>query len=126
MAQTGLYRGFSSFEFQRKKTFALSDLELVKLDLLNHIFTRKGERLMMPTFGTNIPDMVFEPLDNTTIESITDDLRDVFNYDPRVQLLNLNIDAEYDNNLLTIAAEVLYLELAVVDNFNFNLQFEAG
>ena len=56
----GLYRGYSSYEYQNKKTFSVTDVELVKLDLLNHIFTRKGDRVMMPNFGTRIPDLAFE------------------------------------------------------------------
>jgi phage baseplate assembly protein W len=63
-----LYKGFSSYEFERVKEFAISDVELVKLDLLNHIYTRRGSRVMMPTFGTVIPELVFEPLDAITTE----------------------------------------------------------
>jgi phage baseplate assembly protein W len=124
MAKTGLYKGFSSFEFERTKSFKLNDIELVKLDLLNHIFTRRGERVMMPTFGTMIPDMIFEPLDGSTLSTIDDELRMVFNYDPRVELMNLTIVPNYDQNSIVASATLLYVELDMIDNLELNIQFE--
>lgn len=119
----GLYRGYSSFEFQANKTFKVNDVNLVKLDLLNHIFTRRGERVMMPTFGTSIPLMVFEPLDDVTIESVRSDLLDVFEFDPRVDLLELAVVPDIDNHLIGVSARLFYVELAVTDDMEFNIQF---
>ena len=90
MPKSGLYRGYSSFEYENNKTLKINDLELVKLDLLNHIYTRQGERVMMPTFGTRIPDLAFEPLDNVTLDILRNDLLTVFNFDPRVSILDLD------------------------------------
>lgn len=122
----GLYRGFSSYEYQKSKTFKLTDVELVKLDLLNHIFTRRGERVMMPTFGTRIPDMIFEPLDQPTVDVIRDDLEAVFRFDPRVQLLELKIQPSYDTNSIVASARLLYIELQMVDTLNLNITFESS
>jgi len=118
------YKGFSSFQYQTSKTFRLTDIELVKMDLLNHIFTRRGERVMMPTFGTSIPDLVFEPLDETTISDVEDEMEIVFDYDPRVELLDMVIRPEYDRNALTVNVQLRYIELDIVDAFNLNIQFE--
>lgn len=120
----GLYRGFSSYEYEKKKTFSLQDLELVKLDLLNHIFTRRGDRVMMPSFGTRIPDMVFEPLDDITVSIIQQELKTVFDYDPRVEMLELSVTPDYDNNTVLASARLRYLELDLEDNLNINLTFE--
>jgi len=119
----GLYKGFSSFEFQRKKSFKIRDIELVKLDLLNHIFTKRGERVMMPTFGTVIPEMTFEPLDQDTIEIIESEVTRVLEYDPRVEILNIDVQPNYDNNSLYVGAKVLYVELNRVDSLELNIQF---
>lgn len=124
MAKKGLYKGFSSFEFERAKTFKINDVELVKLDLLTHIFTRRGERVMMPAFGTMIPDMVFEPLDGSTLTTVEDELRMVFNYDPRVELLNMTITPNYDQNSIVANATLLYVELDMIDTLELNIQFE--
>jgi len=121
-----LYKGFSSFEFVKNKSFILTDIELVKLDLLNHIFTRKGERVMMPDFGTIIPDLVFEPLDNETLITLEDELRSVFEYDPRVGILSLKLIPDFDNNAVTVNSVLQFIELKVSSSFNFNIQFEGN
>lgn len=120
----GLYKGFSSYEYQRTKNFKLTDIELVKLDLLNHIYTRRGERIMMPSFGTRIPDLTFEPLDDITLDILEEDLIAVLKFDPRVELLELNIQPDYDNNAVTAAARLRYVELNMEDVLTLNLIFE--
>jgi phage baseplate assembly protein W len=120
----GLYRGFSSFEYQKSKTFTLTDIELVKMDLLQHIYTRRGERVMMPAFGTRIPDLPFEPLDDVTIGILKEDLEQVFSFDPRVSLLSMEIIPNYDTNTIIASAKLLYVELNMVDNLNLNIVFE--
>lgn len=125
MARTGLYKGFSSFEFQKSKTFKLRDIELVKMDLLNHIFTRRGERVMMPNFGTIIPEVVFEPLTMELVDTIREEVLRVINYDPRVELLDIEAQPDFDNHYIYVAAQVYYVELDLVDNFELNIQFEA-
>lgn len=119
-----LYRGYSSFEFQRNKTFKLYDIDLVKMDLLNHIFTKRGERVMMPTFGTQIPEMVFEPLDEETIEIVQDEVTRVINFDPRVELLEVQTQPDFENHTLLVSARILYVELNLVDNMELNITFE--
>lgn len=124
MTTPGLYKGYSSFEYQANKTFALRDIELVKMDLLNHIFTKRGERVMMPGFGTQIPEMVFEPLDDITIDIVTEEVLYVVNYDPRVTLVDYNVNPDYDNQTLSVNCLLRYVELDTVDEFNLNIEFE--
>ena len=126
MARTNLYRGFSSFEFQKNKSFRLTDISLVKMDLLNHIFTRKGDRVNMPTFGTLIPDLAFEPLDEETLDILHDELEAVIEYDPRVELLSLVMDPLYDENAVTVAIRILYVELNMDEVIELRLEFEGG
>ena len=126
LTRTGLYKGYSSFEFEASGSFRIIDIELVKLDLLNHIFTRRGERVHMPRFGTIIPDLVFEPLDDETLDTIESELTFVFNYDPRVELLDLTITPNPDGNSITAAARLLYIELDTEDLMNLNIQFEGA
>ena len=119
-----LYKGYSSFEFERIKQFQLIDVELVKMDLLNHIFTRRGTRVMMPTFGTVIPDLLFEPLDEQTTEILEDELRAVFDFDPRVEIVSFDLDVQEDLHTVTASVQLFYVELDIVDNFELNISFE--
>lgn len=119
----GLYKGYSSYEYERNKSFKITDIELVKLDLLNHIFTIRGSRVMMPTFGTQIPLMVFEPLDATTLNILEKELRYVFEYDPRVDLIELSVTPNYETSSVYVFAELLYIELNEINNLELNLEF---
>lgn len=119
-----LYKGYSSFEFQRLKTFKLNDIELVKLNILNHIFTRRGERVRMPNFGTIIPELVFEPLDEETLDTLEEEISAVVDYDPRVKLLDMRVLPEYDTNTVTVHVKLDFLEFNIVDNMDINIEFE--
>lgn len=117
-----LYRGFSSFEYQRSGSFSVKDIELVKLDLITHIFTRKGSRCRMPNHGTVIPDLPFEMIDEDLLETLHSELKDVFEYDPRVDLLELRVIPYHDINTVMASATLRYKEFNVVDvlNLDFN------
>lgn len=118
-----LYKGFNSWKFQESKLFKLRDIELVKSDLLNHIFTKKGERVMMPTFGTIIPEMVFEPLNEDTADIVHNELEYVFDYDPRVQTQSLMVVPDYDNSSIIAVAQLWYVELNLSNVIELNIQF---
>ena len=118
---TNIYRGFSTRDWQDRQTFGMRDLELVKRDLLNHIYTIKGERVMMPNFGTRIPILAFEPNDEATRSMVEEDLRTVFNYDPRVQLLSLAVNSLPDNNAIVAIADLLYVEFQVRDELRIEV-----
>ncbi len=123
MTKQGLYKGYSSFEFQSRKTFKLRDLELVKMDILNHIFTKQGERVMMPKFGTIIPEMTFEPLDEETESIVKEEVTRVINYDPRVELISIESNIDHDANIVVVGAQLFYIELGLVDNMEMNIEF---
>jgi len=125
MIKPALYKGMSTFQFQRNKSLRITDIELVKIDLLHHIFTQKGTRVMMPTFGSIIPELVFEPLDEDTIDELYADLLDVFNYDPRVEIISLSVSPNFDTNSVFVEAKLFYIELDTVNDFELNIQFES-
>lgn len=78
------YRGFSTID--QVKKFRLTDLNLVKRNLLNHFMIRKGEKLMQPNFGSIIWNMLFEPLTEETKKVILDDVTAIVGYDPRISV----------------------------------------
>ena len=116
-----IYRGFSTANWLNSKSFVLTNIDLVKQDLLNQIWTIKGERVMMPNFGTRIPVLAFEPNDAKTIAIIEEDLTAVFNYDPRVKLLSLNVTALPNNNAIIAMANLLYIEFQVTGVLNIEI-----
>lgn len=91
--------------------FLLTDVDIVERNLLNHMFTRRGERVMMPSFGSSIPDLLFEPLDDTTIETVRAEILQIVEYDPRIELVDLTLTPDPATHLLQIQLELLYKEL---------------
>jgi len=84
------YRGFSTIG--QTKKFRITDLELVKRDLLNHFAIRKGEKLMDPNFGSIIWNMLYEPLTADVKALIIEDIKRIINYDPRLQVNGVLVD----------------------------------
>jgi phage baseplate assembly protein W len=110
-------------EYSGNNTFILTDIQLVERNIMNHIFTKKGSRLMMPKFGSIIPDLLFEPMDEDTIFRCKSELEKVVNYDPRVKLNGIIVTPVYDSNVLNVTLNLYYIELNVTQNMNFNLEF---
>lgn len=121
-----IYRGFSTafHNDNPNRGFSTSNVETVKRDLLNHIWTVRGERVMQPDFGTSIPLLTFEPLDQNTLKVVENDLREVFAYDPRVELIELVVQALPDNNTIFVVADLRYIELNVTETLK--LDFPVG
>lgn len=85
-----LFKGFSTVDKVRAP-YTLTDADLVKRDLLNHFYTRIGERIMRPTFGSVIWDYLMEPETPETQEIIKEDIERIVNSDPRVEYLETNL-----------------------------------
>ena len=114
------YRGFNTIE--RSKRFRLTDIDLVKQDLINHFNIRKGEKLMQPNFGSIIWSVLFEPLTDALHQSIVNDVERIVGYDPRVRLTAINID-EQDHGL-SVALDLLYVPTN--QTTNLSLQFDSN
>ena len=53
-----------------------NDKQAIKADLMHLILTRKGERLYLPDFGTNLLRFIFEPNDGVTQSEIKSEISD--------------------------------------------------
>jgi phage baseplate assembly protein W len=108
------YRGFSTLV--NKKKYSLEDYALAKQDLFNYFSTRKGSRLMNPNFGTIIWDMLFEPLDDDTQQIISDDVKRIVRYDPRLAVQSVSITEQ--TNGLQIQISLTYVPTDQSETFN--------
>jgi phage baseplate assembly protein W len=122
-----LYKGFSTHNYSSLGgTFSVTDKDLVNLDILSHLYTETDERVMMPGFGTDIPNKPFEPLTNDLIEDVYDDITRVVDYDPRVKRITVSVVPYHDANALVCSVSLLYIELNDTDSFDFVLNLETG
>lgn len=92
-----MYKGFSTVN-TNTENYNLYDFELIKQDLFNHFYTRQGERLMQPEFGTVIWDLLFEPLTPEVKDVILKNVNAIINYDPRIKAENVVVTG-YDQGI---------------------------
>jgi phage baseplate assembly protein W len=110
------YKGFSSSE--SNKNFKLYDINLVKQDLINHFYIRKGEKLENPEFGTVIWDMLFEPFTPDVKEIIAKDVEAIVNYDPRISVQEVQIDSTDQG--MRIQVELIYRPFNITEKMALN------
>ena len=65
----------------------------------NIVFTSPGEKIFNPEFGSEISKVLFENIDEISAISIKDEIETwIRNYEPRVNLEEVDIEPNYDNN----------------------------
>jgi phage baseplate assembly protein W len=89
------------FKESNKGDFLLlnnQDKHAIKADLMHLILTRKGERLYMPDFGTDLLKYIFEPNDGLTRSDIKRDISDtVKKYLPNLQVNDVIVEQNPNN-----------------------------
>lgn len=98
---TILFKGYSSVDKKIGST-QLFDLNLAKQDLKNHFYTRQGERVMDPGFGSIIPSLLFNPMNDNLADEIIDDAKRIVTTDTRFELVTLDHNINYDGNSITL------------------------
>lgn len=109
------YKGFSSKQIS--KNYKLYDIDLVKQDLINHFYIRKGEKLENPEFGTVIWDMLFEQFTDDVKNIIAKDVEDIVNYDPRLLVNEVQIDNTDQG--IRIQADITYIPFNINERMTF-------
>ena len=123
MANAPSFIGFSTID-RKKPPFTITDFDLVKRDLLNHFSTRKGERMMLPEFGTIIYDLLMDPLDDVTKDLITTDATRIIDEEPRVSLESMKLSEH--NQVILLETQLTYLPDGITEDlviqFDIDLQ----
>ena len=118
-----IFRGFNTIG-RKGPPYTLIDADLVKRDLLNEFYTRLGERVMLPDFGTIIFDLLMEPGDSQTTENIKDDAIRIISKEPRVKLSNIEVVEDVKTVILNI--EIIYAPYNLTDTLYVTYQRDAG
>jgi|TARA_B110000977_G_scaffold57635_1_gene78285 phage baseplate assembly protein W len=80
-----IYKGFST-RGKIRPPYTVTNGEAVKVDLLNELYTRRGERVMRPNFGTTIYDLIMNPLDTYVEQEVRDEVVRICTKDPRINI----------------------------------------
>lgn len=89
-----------------KSTYTTKDQ--IKSNLLNLLLTSVGERVMNPTFGTNLQKYVFEGITDENSELLINDLQNSINiFIPEITIVDMIIDPDTDNNLINLTIKYI-------------------
>jgi len=97
------------------------DVEAVKQSVRNILLTRRGEKFFDPDFGGSLTEFLFENFDPIVEaemnQRIVNTLR---NYEPRVKVLNIEIEDLSERNALHLRLEVQILS---PENLTTDIEF---
>jgi phage baseplate assembly protein W len=70
-----------------------TDEELIQGNILQILGTRRGERVMLPLFGSRIRELIHEPLDNITLQLMKVEVIDAIKmWEPRIILKRAELE----------------------------------
>ena len=82
-----------------KDVIVKKDVDAVKQSVRNLILTNHYERPFQPEIGSGISNLLFEPLDPITANSLTRVIGEVItNFEPRAQLISVDAQPDYNSN----------------------------
>ncbi|MCK5013011.1 MAG: GPW/gp25 family protein [Candidatus Omnitrophica bacterium] len=83
--------------------------------------TAKGERVMRPDFGCGIHDLVFAPINITTISLVENNVREALTFfEPRIELIKVEVSSEKsDEGILLV---IIDYRVRVTNN-RFNIVY---
>lgn len=102
---TTKYKGYSTIGTSFTKP-VLTDFDLAKRDLLNQFGTKLGERVMLPTHGTIIWELLFDPLDDNVKELIREDVVRIISEDPRWEFVE--VQTLENEHSITVDVTLIY------------------
>jgi uncharacterized protein len=126
MHQSFLGSGWSfppQFDKGSSKTKMLKDEEDIQSSLEILLSTKQGERVMLPDYGCNLHELIFEPLTTTFKTYIKDLIRTaILYYEPRIEVekIELNDTGELEGRILIT---ISYKVRATNSRFNFVYPF---
>jgi phage baseplate assembly protein W len=97
----------------------LYDLRLqTKENLKTLLLTRKGERYMSPTFGTDLLEIVFQPNVSELKQDITNIISDAVSiWIPKLQLQDIEIKTNEDDSSLNNTTLITISYSVIVDSY---------
>jgi phage baseplate assembly protein W len=94
----------------------------LKSNLIAFLLTNKGERVLNPTFGANLRELVFEQIHETTLEEFKEIIKSrVEKQFPRVSITNIINDFNPDTNRINISFTYRVTQTNIEDNISINV-----
>lgn len=105
-------RSFNGVEMLEEEADIASSLKIL-------LSTAQGERVMLPQYGCNVEELVFESLDTRTKTLMADKIESAILYhEPRIELENVRLDESRELEGVVLI-EVTYRVKSTNSRFNF-------
>lgn len=97
--------------------------DAIKANLINFFLTNKGERYLNPTFGSDIRTLLFENIDQDSIENTkTTIVAELSNYFPRLRVNEFQINTRPDYNTLEVVMRYSIINSNIEDELLINIE----
>ena len=107
----------------KKDLSVKTDANAVKQSVRNLILTDRGERLMQPSVGSKIRSVLFGNFSPQTVMLAKQYVKEVFdNYEPRAELLNVDVSPDPDNNAMLIGIEFAIINIEEPQTLNLQIE----
>jgi phage baseplate assembly protein W len=102
--------------------------EDIRQSILIILMTAPGERVMRPSFGCGIHDLVFRSLDSTTLQLIRSSVKDAMQRcEARIELLDVTVDEEATSEgMLLVELQYRVRRTNQLGNLVFPFYFKEG
>lgn len=109
--QVETYKGIGLPDTENKFPHYKTEQDLIQDSVLTILFTKQGQRLFAPDFGSKLWSVVFSPSDTIT-ERLTEEniINALRTWEPRIRVQKVNARAEDD--ALFVQIEYLILKLS--------------
>lgn len=100
----------------------VQDSRAIEQQISGIILTKKGECPLDPEFGCDLPDALFENMDQGTTYIISQQIQEAIQkYEPRVQNVQVNTEAQYDSNQVLVTINYVIKNINVTQTLEYEL-----
>jgi phage baseplate assembly protein W len=103
---------------------AIKNETSIARSIRNLVLTQPGERFFNQNIGSRVNQSLFENIDNISASILKDEIENTIkNYEPRVDLINIEINPNYDNNEFNVTIKYYIVGVDVLpQQLSFALQ----
>ena len=94
----------------------LKNSNAIARSIRNIIFTARGDKPFNPFFGSRVSELLFDPMDQITTLAIKTEIEETIkNFEPRVNLKEVQVNPSYDDNEYSVVInyEIIGIDLDI-------------
>jgi len=97
--------------------------DAIRTNLVNLLLTGRGERVLNPLFGTNLREVLFEQITDTTVRRLDREVRNtISSYFPTVSVKELLIESDPSHNTINLMMSYTVVDTNIEDEITINFE----